>query len=331
MKLFESAWRSKYEFFERYYDTDLNRSLSRKIDLPYEWYEPSSRGLYESILDSEIKLDKKQGKARDGRDNYGFIDPIYRSIRDNYWGKNSYNLNPRIFYLDIETRSGQNSVGFPTPEKALEEISLIQFYDNIEKTLFVLGSRDWKHQSDYEFDFDVKYINCQNETKLIQAFLTLFEKLNPLIIYAWFGDGFDFPYIYNRLKKLGFDTNKLSNYGETKLDQSENKGKIEFNFSSDGHFFLDLMEIYKKYTFDPRPSYSLDTIAEIELKKNKVLHTEYVNFDDFYTSKNYVINETKCEDSKREYIRQLNIKKNNMINEFKRRNLELPKNIPKVD
>jgi hypothetical protein len=103
-KLFESSFRDGYTFYERYYDTNLNRSIKKRIDLKYEWYEPSSRGLYKYIIDESITLEKKQGNAKDGRHQFGFLDPIYRNIRDNYWNKNAYNLDARVWFLDMETR-----------------------------------------------------------------------------------------------------------------------------------------------------------------------------------------------------------------------------------
>jgi len=309
MKLFESTWRSGYEFYERYYDENLQRSMSRKINLPYEWYEESSKGLYTYILDESIKLKKNQGNAKQGRSHYGFLDPMYRNIRDNYWNQNKFNLEPRIWYLDIETRVGTVSSGFPVPEKALEPISLIQFYDNKLKVMFVLGLRDWKHENDYEFDYTVKYIKCINEIHLLETFLALFKKLDPLIMYAWYGLGFDFPYIFNRLKKLGMDTSLLSNYGDVTYNENEYQGKMEFKVQSQGHFFIDLKEVYEKFTFSPRPNYSLDTIAEIELKEKKVPHTEYAAFDDFYTGK-YIIPDKPTERQKNSKIYQEALKGN---------------------
>ena len=57
---------------------------------------------------------------------------------------------------------------------------------------------------------------------LMQNFLKIFKVMNPLIIYAWNGEGFDFPYLYYRLKKLGLDPNGLSNYGTVRVDYTEN-------------------------------------------------------------------------------------------------------------
>lgn len=284
MKLFETSWREGFNFYERYYDTQLQRSMKSRVTVPYEWYEPASNGMYTYILDETIKLDKKQGNAKDGKDQYGFINPMYRNIRDNYWNKDQYQTEPRIWYLDIETRA----VGaFPLPEKASQQITMIQIFDNKEDTIIMFGLREWKHQEQYakNFEYPVKYIKCDDEIQLINHFINVFGKLDPLVLYAWNGDGFDFPYLYNRMKKLDLDPNRLSNYGEASLEEREFLGKTEFSFKSDGHYYIDLMDVYKKFILSPRPSYSLDTICEIELGENKVDHSEYAGFDDFYTGK----------------------------------------------
>ena len=302
MKLFESTWYEDYVYYERYFDTKLNKSIKKRIDLTHEWYEPRSNGLYSFVLDDSLKLEKKQGSnSKNARDKFGYVDPMYRNIRDNYWNKDAYNKNARTWYLDIETRVGVNSTGFPVPNKALEQITLIQFYDSVEDVMFVLGLRDWKHRADYEFDYEVKYVKCNNEVHLLEVFLGIFKKLDPLVIYAWAGSGFDFPYIYNRLKRIGLDPNKLSNYGNVKLSANEYQGRTEYKLVSNGHYFIDMMDVYKKFTFKPVASYSLDTISNLELGENKVPHTEYAAFDDFYTGK-YIIPENPTEIQKNSKI-----------------------------
>ena len=111
MKLFESAWTKNYQYFERVYDTETKKSSVHPIKLASEWYEEDSRGEYESILDNTVKLSKHQGNAKDGRNHWGFIDPIYRNIKDNYWNEkqeDTFNKTPRIWYLDIESRVGKS-------------------------------------------------------------------------------------------------------------------------------------------------------------------------------------------------------------------------------
>ena len=120
MKQFEATWRNGYQFFERYFDTNLQQSMASEVRLPHEWYESSSKGLYTFILDENIRLERKQGNAKQGRDQYGFIDPMYRNIRDNYWNKDAYNLDPRVWYLDIETRSSRSYKHTNNPNKKIK-------------------------------------------------------------------------------------------------------------------------------------------------------------------------------------------------------------------
>ncbi len=288
MKLFETAWKDNHYYYERVFDTETNQSTKRRINLTHEWYEESSRGDYSFILDRSVKLTKHQGNSRDGYGQYGFLDPIYRNIKDNYWNKAGYNMNPRVWHLDIETRVGVNSTGFPEPSKAQEEVVLIQIYDTVMEVMIVIGSRPWYNEKEYVLPFKHQYIEVQDEVKLFETFFKIFKKLNPLIIYAWHGNGFDYPYLHNRIKTLGMDTNDLSNYGDVELKEKIFKGNTTYTLKSHGHYFIDLLDVYQKYTFTPQASYSLDATAEMVLGKKKVTHDEYAAFDDFYSGK-YII------------------------------------------
>jgi DNA polymerase elongation subunit (family B) len=289
MELFESAWKDGFKFFKREFNKETKKSSKVEIKTKYEWYIPLSTGKYEFILDPTIKLEKIESfDVRRGRDEYGFLDPIYKNIRENHWNKDLYNQNPHIWYLDIETRSGQVSKGFPVPEKAAEQVSLIQIFDNYNETMFIIGLKDWKHENDFEFNYKVKYLKCTDEVHLFKVFFELFKRLDPLIVYAWNGSRFDFPYLMNRSTKLGFELKNFSNYGNSYITEKEFNGNIEFKIKIDGHFFLDLMDVYKTFVYKARSSYSLDNISQLELGKTKIQHTEYAAFDDFYTGK-YII------------------------------------------
>lgn len=219
----------------------------------------------------------------------------------------------------------ERNTGFPVPEKALEEISMFQILCTRTNTMYLLGTKEWTHSERYlkygdnakyegvheeiELPFEVKYVNCQNESKLIETFLTLYEHLNPLLLLAWNGNGFDYPYIHNRMKLLGMDVNRLSNYGKVSYRQEEFQGTLEFQVKPNGHFWMDLKEIYQKFDFGSHENYSLDVIAFDELKDRKVAHTEYTAFDDFYTGK-YNIPDNPTEDQKRMLVYQEALKGN---------------------
>ena len=64
------------------------------------------------------------------------------------------------------------------------------------------------------------------------------------------------------------------------------------------------MRVYKNFITDPRTSYSLDSIAEVEVHENKIEHDEFPTFDSFYTGEFYDIAETPFTERIRESIRQ---------------------------
>lgn len=234
-------------------------------------------------------------------------------------------------YVDLSSAYFMvRNTGFPVPDKALEEISMFQILDTKTNTMYLLGTKDWVHQERYlkygddaryegeheevTLPFDVKYMNCENELKLIQTFLALFKHLDPLLLLAWNGNGFDYPYIYNRMKRLGMDTNELSNYGSVQYRENEFQGRMEYSLRADGHYWMDLKEVYQKFDFGNHADFSLDTIAYDELKDRKVNHKEYTTFDDFYTG-NYVLPENPTDDQKRMLIYQEAV--NNNIEEVR--------------
>lgn len=310
MRLFETTFRDGYDYFERYFNTETNKSEYHKIDSKYEYFVPYSFGEYKLITDQNLRLTRLEGTAKQAKDQMGVIQPVYKHIRDTYWKNGTYNLSPRIAYLDIETRAK----GEPDPLNAPEQITLIQVLDSKTNQAIVLGLRPWEPEEDYKLECDVKYVHCQDEISLLETFVKVFRAINPVVVYAWNGDGFDFPYLYNRMKNLGLNPNDLSNYGSVKLDIVEDPKTHRncFKLNSPGHHFLDLMEVYKRFVLSPRASYALDSIAEVELNSHKVDHSEFPTFDSFYTGEAYTISDKPYSERIRERIRQRYIKKNSL-------------------
>lgn len=360
MKLFETAYLSDFQCFVRQYDTEARKSSVERVDNRVQYFVPDPNGAFKGFLDPEITYSPKFGTFKDARDAAGACNPVYRAIRERFTSE-TFNMQPRIWYLDIETRSGERFISspstpiylkrgteviqstikeaqdsgytgqyslngvqfsdistapfmaktpsFPKPELALHEVTLVQIFDNKENKIYLLGLKDVDIQElrerGYQFP-EVQYVKCRDEVTLLTAFQALFKKLDPLVILAWNGEGFDFPYLYNRMQKLGIPG--LSNYGEPELKDVSTNVRTKFELHSPGHFFMDFMDVYKKFTFTPQASYSLDSIAEFELKQNKVKHNEFLTFDSFYTGDAYQPADEPYSDKLREEIRQAYLK-----------------------
>lgn len=102
---------------------------------------------------------------------------------------------------------------------------------------------------------------------------------------------FDTPYIVRRIEKiLGEDeTKKLCLFNQLpKYKEKEGKfGDKNITYEIIGKWFVDYMELYIKHEQGRKESYSLNSIAEIELKEQKVQHAESLedmyryNYEDF--------------------------------------------------
>ncbi len=304
MKLFEDTWTTKNRNYFRIFDTDKNKSFMESTIHKSEYYMEDILGTYKALYDNSINLRRVQGSAYNVDGAYGPVQADYVAIREEYFGKNRYNKTPGIFYLDIETSvsTQPGSVGFPKPEDALEPIVLIQFFDTTSNKGYVLGLEEWSYRDDYSYDFDLEYIKYDTEKELIRGYLDFFKTLDPLIIYAWGGGNFDFPYIINRLKRLGISSNLLSNYGNVKMGSKILKtGQIVNDVKTVGHYYIDMIDVYKKFVFDTVASYSLDFIGEKETGISKVDHSNYLKFDDFRTGK-YIITGNETPEHKKTII-----------------------------
>lgn len=147
----------------------------------------------------------------------------------------------RICYLDIEVEQGE---GYSEAKDANNAITVIGVHDNFEdKTqLFALKA--------YE-----------NEVAMLNAFIDYIQSTDPDIITAWFGDGYDFPYLINRLKNLKIDFKRLGRNGGYSYTFGE---RIHLY----GRILFDMLEAYKYMNQGAgRESWGLDYISKYELGK----------------------------------------------------------------
>jgi DNA polymerase elongation subunit (family B) len=183
----------------------------------------------------------------------------------------------RTFTLDIET-GAEN--GFPDIESADQEILLISIRDSFTNRITVWGSKSFQNE-----DRQVDYIHCNDETKLLSCFLKWWQENTPDVVTGWNIQLFDIPYICNRMNRiLGEEHTKL--LSPWKLVSGREiyiKGRKNFAYDITGVACLDYLELYKKFTYTNQESYRLDHIASVELDAQKLDHSEFDTFKEFYT------------------------------------------------
>jgi len=207
---------------------------------------------------------------------YGFINDIWKTdVR--------YDATMiKTMFLDIETEAEN---GFPKIETALEKINLITCVVNGHTTTF--GYKPWEQSEERnKLGVKVNYVLCVDEEDLMTQFCGFIHTIDPDILVGWNSDGFDIPYIAQRLDNLFGEggKNALSPLGRVKIKDTFVNNKAAKRVVIDGIACVDYLDLYKKFSGNQQPSYKLDDIAFVELKKKKVDYSEHDSFKDFYTN-----------------------------------------------
>lgn len=230
-----------------------------------------------SIKDTRKFIDRY--KEVEGFDFYGNPNPTYQFISDHFPEDSiEFDINHiKLYTLDIETTAEQ---GMIDSKSANEEILLITIQDYKTRKSYTWGSRPFTEKIK-----DHIYFECKNEAELLQKFLKFWESDYPDLITGWNIQGFDIPYIINRISK-NFGENeakRLSIWKNIKLRNFVVNGKEEIEYEIYGITILDYIQLFKKFSFINVENYRLNTVAEEVLKQNKLDHEEYETFKDFYT------------------------------------------------
>jgi uracil-DNA glycosylase family 4 len=170
-------------------------------------------------------------------------------------------LPMNTMFLDIETYSETNVHSNAVDVNDI--IAIIRYSYHDTKKSLVIDPKVLKI-SNQTIDLSKgDIVICNSEAQLLTTFFNDVRTLDPDIVSGWYSNDFDMQYIFNRAKKLHIDQTKISKFGEADYN------KYQFYPDAAGIIFLDMLELYKKFTFGGRESYSLDFISNLELKKGK--------------------------------------------------------------
>ena len=227
-------------------------------------YLPNQNGDYVSL--NGTKLSKTPGNHKDNSDAYeSDLNEEVRTLIDLYYESDLVSEGHVDFFFDIETAKDEE--GYSTPEDVRTEITSIAYYDKVGKDRRVLVLDTKNRLNDdviYGDNYTIEVFD--NEANLLIKFINYFSQIQPTVISGWNTDGYDIPYLINRIKKvLGpKSANKLSPAGIVEWNKHRARYKI-FGVSS-----LDYIKLYKNFTYTELPNYRLDTVAKTELGKGKI-------------------------------------------------------------
>jgi len=185
-----------------------------------------------------------------------------RILTDLYLHEDTPSEGNIVLFFDIEVSMAN---GIPDIHKPNNEITSIALYDPTIKKYTVLVL-DTAELYDNKSVGDTEIIFCASEVELLHAFITVYEQIQPTIITGWNSNGFDVPYLYNRVRQVCGQSiaNKLSPIGKVKYSE-----RLE-RYAIAGVSSLDYLDLYKKFTYTQQPNYRLDTIGRLEVNMGKV-------------------------------------------------------------
>ena len=266
----------RYEHRDEFFPTLFVKSKKKTKykTLNGEAVEAIHPGSVRDCRDFYKKYDEVEGFEIYGNDRY-----IYQYISEKYpEDEIKFDISKvKLVTLDIEVSSES---GFPDVESCVEEILAITIQDYTTKEIITWGVKPFNNTQK-----NVTYHCCNTEENLLRTFINYWMQDVPDVITGWNIQLYDIPYICKRINRvLGEKTMKrMSPWGLVSEGEIHLMGRRHTTFDIGGVTQLDYLDLYKKFTYKAQESYRLDYIAKVELGQQKLDHSEYDTFKDFYT------------------------------------------------
>jgi DNA polymerase elongation subunit (family B) len=194
-------------------------------------------------------------------------------LEENYLGKDTPKLN--VVFFDIEVDFDPKR-GYSTTDDPFMPITAITCYLSWSNQLVTLAVPPKTLNMASAKTATERFENVmlfEKEADMLDAFLTLIDDAD--ILSGWNSEGYDIPMIVRRIEKVlsSDDTRRLCFWGEKpKRRTFEKYGKEQLSYDLIGRVHLDLLELYRKYTYEERHSYRLDAIGDYELGEKKTVY-----------------------------------------------------------
>lgn len=252
----------------------------KEYDPDHSFYVQDPKGIHKSIYGDPVTRltpSNKKDKARLLKINGGKktfetdINPIVRCLEQNYHGGKPANLN--VAFFDIETDFHQER-GYSSPDEAFNPITSIAVYLQWQDTMVCIAvpPRGMSREEAESIAEEVgECVIVDTEKEMLQIFVEIIKDAD--VLSGWNSEFYDIPYTLNRTIHL-LGKNEIRKYcfwnSMPKKKTIERGGGDSSTWELIGRVHLDYLQLYKKYTYEERQSYSLNNIAEHELGEKKV-------------------------------------------------------------
>ena len=211
---------------------------------------------------------------------YGSTDWVGQYIYDAFPNEIHSDLNRiNVLFMDIEVDSKGGFASINSAENEVISVTLCS-----KGKYYVLGLVDFKVPEGKS----VQYHKCNSERELLAIFLQVWEKADPDVVTGWNTNGYDLPYLINRISRVfgEEECKKLSPWRKMPVlkDAIGKAGRKIVKPYIDGIACLDYFDLYTngKFVQSQREEYTLDYISRYELGSEKTDYSQYGSLAKFY-------------------------------------------------
>ena len=245
----------------------------------YTFYYTDNKGKYRSIYGDALsrfstrkrsEFEKEKRIHSNKKLFESDINVVFRCLSENYLNCEPPKLHTCFFDIEVDFDPEK---GFSPTSDPFNPVTAISMYLDWQDTLVTLAIPP-KHMSDETAqDLTKDFENTILFRSEIEMFETFFELIKDAdVLTGWNSEGYDIPYMVNRVTRVMSkdDTRKFCLLGQMpKPRVYERFGKEETTFDLVGRVHMDYLQLYKKYNYESRHSYSLDAIGEMEVGERK--------------------------------------------------------------
>jgi len=258
------------------------RRYYQEYPAEYRFYYDDPRGKFRTIFDTPVsrfqtrnsKEFRRELKIHSGQTIYeSDINPVFRCLEENYKNVDAPRLHTAFFDIEVDFDPAK---GYSRPEDPFNPITAVSIYldwlDQLVTLVIPPQTLDHEQATKIAQDYDNCFV-CRDEKELINNFLELIGDAD--VLTGWNSEGFDIPYMVMRTTRVlsRDDTRRFCLWDQLPKQRTfERFGAENITFDLIGRVHMDYMQLYRKYTYEERHSYSLDAIGEYENVGGKVAH-----------------------------------------------------------
>lgn len=259
--------------------TPEGKRTYREFPTNYTMYFTDPKGKHRSIYGdpvSKFSTRKRAEFEKERRIHSGKklfesdVNVLFRCLSENYLKIDAPKLHTCFFDIEVDFDPEK---GFSPTSDPFNPVTAISCYlDWLDKCFtLVIAPKHMTEETAQEIvgEFD-NTILFKNEKDMFDVFFQLIEDAD--VLTGWNSEGYDIPYMVNRVTRVMSkdDTRKFCLMGQLpKPREYERFGKSETTYDLVGRVHMDYLQLYKKYNYESRHSYKLDSIGEMEVGENK--------------------------------------------------------------